>query len=146
MRLIRSPKVWIPLTLVLLLFTLPAGFILAKNVVSDSGPASSLCSKQAFASGTIVRLDGGKRQSTIREDIGIHDSTQASDPSLAGVNLIVGVNSSTRVFRQQGNECKPAPLSNLKTGQKIKVWSKSGMVLNSYPGRLVDTTDIVIVA
>ena len=142
MRQIRSPKVWIPLTLALLLLAVPAGFTLARHSVLDP----SLCSKQAFASGVIVRVGGGKMQSSTTGDIDVHDPTQASDPALAGVNLVVGVEASTRIFRQQGSECKPASLSDLKAGQRIKVWSKSGTELNSYPGQIRDTSDIVIVA
>jgi len=62
------------------------------------------------------------------------------------VNLVVRVNDATRIFRQQGRECKPASFGDLKAGQKVAAWSKSGTALNSYPGQISDTSDIVIVA
>jgi type II secretory pathway pseudopilin PulG len=146
MRRIRSPKVWIPLSIILLLLAGLAVPALARH----SFRQASLCSKQAFASGIIVRIDTGKNQSNPKGDsaraLRLHDPTQASDPSLAGVNLVVGVTDATRIFRQQGSEYNPASFSDLKAGQKVAVWSKSGTALNSYPGQIRDTSDIVIVA
>jgi hypothetical protein len=62
------------------------------------------------------------------------------------VNLVVRVNDVTRIFRHQGSECKPTSFGDLKAGQKVAVWSKSGTELNSYPGQIWDTSDIVIIA
>ncbi len=146
MRRIRSPKVWIPLSMTLLLLAVLAVPALARH----SLPHPSLCSKQAFASGIIVSIDSGKNQPSTKGDsarsLRLHDPTQASDASLAGVNLVVRVNDATRIFRQQGRECKPASFGDLKAGQKVAAWSKSGTALNSYPGQISDTSDIVIVA
>ena len=146
MQRLRSPRVWIPLSITLLLLAVLAVPALARHSLLHPSP----CSKQAFASGVIVRIDTGKNQSSTKGDsaraLRLHDPTQASDTSLAGVNLVVGVNDATRIFRQQGRECKPASFSDLKAGQKVAVWSKSGTELNSYPGQIRDTSDIVIVA
>ena len=146
MHRIRSPKVWIPLSITFLLLAVLALPALA----SHSTPHPSLCSKQAFASGIIVSIDTGKNQPGTKGDsarfLRVHDPTQASDASLAGVNLVVRVNDATRIFRQQGSECKPASFGDLKAGQKVAVWSKSGTELNSYPGQIGDTSDIVIAA
>ncbi|WP_374226848.1 DUF3221 domain-containing protein [Ktedonobacter sp. SOSP1-85] len=48
---------------------------------------------------------------------------------------------------QQGTACHTAQrrsLSDLKVGQKVKVWSSSGITTLSYPGQLQDVTDVVI--
>lgn len=146
MHRIRSPKVWIPLSISILLLAILAVPALAGHSMVHP----SLCSKQAFASGIIVSIDTGKNQPNTKGDsarfLRLHDPTQASDASLAGVNLVVRVNDATRIFRQHGSECKPASFGDLKAGQKVAAWSKSGTALNSYPGQIRDTSDIVIVA
>ena len=145
MRRIRSPKVGIPLIIALLLLAVLAVPALARHSLAPPSP----CSKQPFGSGVIVSIDTGKNQSSSKGDITralrLHDPTQASDSSLAGVNLVVDVQASTRIFRQQGSECIPVSFSDLKAGQRVEIWSKSGTAYNTYPGQIGDTSDIIIV-
>ena len=60
-------------------------------------------------------------------------------------DTIIVVNPFVHVSRQQGAICaaQRGSLSDLKVGQTVDVWSR-GIMLTSYPGVLLDVTDVVI--
>jgi hypothetical protein len=124
------------------------------TATQPSQEIASLCSKPENGDGIIVKIDkvsttgnaGGNGALVL---LSLDDPTQkTSATGLGRVNLIVTVLASTHIFWQHGTNCQTlqaASLPDLKVGQKLKVWSQSGIVLTSYPGQIRDTSAIVIV-
>jgi hypothetical protein len=143
MRRIQSPKIWIPLVVIVLLMVVSISVLVIRSVhVSPDTP----CSKPENGDGVIDSID----QSSGHEVLKLYDPAQKSfPPGLGRVNLLVTVDASTHIFRQQGTGCQmlqSVSFGDLKVGQKLKVWSRSGIVLTTYPAQLNDPSDIVIVA
>src|SRR5258708_8965967 len=158
MHRIRSPKVEMLLVVIVCLIAVPVS-ILAIRVASSSSalyplvPAVSssptpdpLCSKSENGEGVIDIIDRVGDYGVLK----LYDPTQKTfPPGLGRVNLIVRVDASTHIFRQQGTICQTRHLGSfrdLKAGLKLKVWSKSGVVLTTYPALIPDASDIVIVS
>ena len=149
MRRIWSPKVWIPLVVSVLLIAVPISVLMMRSVHSSleshSSP-ESLCSKPENGDGTIDSIDRRSGYGVLK----LYDPTQKTfPPGMSRVNLLVTVDASTRIFRQQGTVChvlQRVSFHDLKVGQKLKVWSRSGIVLTTYPAQLTDPSDIVVVS
>ena len=142
MRQLRSPKIWIPLIVVVFLIGIPLLYVFVIRPLQAS--LDPICGKHEDANEVIDSLDAGARL------IKLYDPTKnVNIPGLGRVDLIVRVEASTRIWRQQGPRCQDVQavsFSDLRAGQKIKVWSRSGILITTYPGQLTDASDIVIVA
>jgi len=157
MHRIRSPKVGMLLVVIVCLIAVPVS-ILAIRVassfalypfvpaVSSSPTPDPLCSKSENGEGVIDIIDRVGDYGVLK----LYDPTQKTfSPGLGRVSLIVRVDASTHIFRQQGTICQTRHLGSfrdLKAGLKLKVWSKSGVVLTTYPALIPDASDIVIVS
>ncbi|HTD18540.1 MAG TPA: hypothetical protein VK667_03315 [Ktedonobacteraceae bacterium] len=143
MRRILSPKVWIPLVVSVLLIAVPISVLMMRS--NHSSPESP-CSKLENGDGIIDSIDRRSGYGVLK----LYDPTQKTfPPGMGRVNLLVTVDASTRIFRQQGTVChvlQRVSFHDLKVGQKLKVWSRSGIVLTTYPAQLTDPSDIVVVS
>jgi hypothetical protein len=146
MQRLRSLKIGIPLVIIVLLIGVPISVLVIRSVHSSHSLPDLFCSKPENGDGIIDSTD----RSSGYEVLKLYDPAQKTfPPGLGRVNLLVRVDASTRIFRQQGTGCQVlqrVSLSDLRVGQKLKVWSKSGIVLTTYPAQLTDPSDIVIVA
>jgi hypothetical protein len=139
MRRVTLHNKWIWLTGILVLLAIPASVLAFRALNSSPG---ALCGKAANATGVIDSIVKG---GVVR----LYDPTQKTLPSSMGrVSLVIRVEPSTRIFRQTGAACQglqQVSFSELRPGQTLKIWSSSGMMLQTYPGQLLDISDIVIV-
>jgi len=146
MQHLRSRKIWILLVVIVLLIGVPISVLVIRSLHSSYSSPDPFCSKPENGDGVIDSTD----RSSGYEVLKLYDPAQKTFPAGSGrVNLLVRVDSSTRIFRQQGTGCQVlqrVSLRDLSVGQKLKVWSKSGIVLTTYPAQLTDPSDIVIVA
>lgn len=93
MRRIQSPKVWIPLVVIVLLIAVPVSVLVAHSVHSSPDP---LCSKPENADGIIDSIDRVSGYGVVK----LYDPTQKTfPPGLGRVSLLVTVDASTRIFR-----------------------------------------------
>jgi len=143
MRRIQSPKIWIPLVVIVLLIVVPIYVTVIRSVHASP---DHFCSKLENGDGVIDSIDRSSGYGVLK----LYDPAQKTfPPGLGRVNLLVTVDASTRIFRQQGTVCQmlqSVSFRDLRVGQKLKVWSRSGIVITTYPAQLTDPSDIVIVA
>ena len=143
MRRLRSLTIWIPLVVIVLLIGVPLSVLVIRSLHSSPDP---FCRKLENGDGIIDSID----RSSGPEVLKLYDPAQKTFPAgLGRVNLLVTVDASTRIFRQQGTGgqvLQRVSLRDLRVGQKLKVWSTSGIVITAYPAQLTDPSDIVIVA
>ena len=158
MHRIRSPKVGMLLVVIVCLIVVPVSILAIRVASPSSAPyplvravsllptPDLLCSKRENGEGVIDIIDSVGDYGVLK----LYDPTQKTfPPGLGRVNLIVRVGASTHIFRQQGTTCQTLHMGSfrdLKAGQKLKVWSKSGVVLTTYPALIPDASDIVIVS
>jgi hypothetical protein len=96
----RSVKGWILLAVIMLLIAIPVAVLVARSIPPSPDP---LCSKPDNANGIIESID------RIADDglVKLYDPTQKTfPPALGRVSLLVTVDASTRIFRQQGTVCQ----------------------------------------
>ena len=138
LRFLRLPKIWIPLLLIVLVFiSLVAFLFLPQLIASTRAP----CSKE--------NLTGVIKTISQSENGSIHIGLVTPGNTNGNVDMVINVDRSLHLYLQRGTTCSAAqqgPLSDLKAGQTIKVWSSSGVVLTTYPGVLTDVTDVVILS
>lgn len=138
MRRVTLHNKWIWLAGILVLVAGTASVLAFRALNSSPG---ALCGKAANATGVI---DSIGTSGMVR----LYDPAQKAFPSGMGrVSLVIRVESSTRIYRQPGATCQglqQVSFSDLRPGQTLKVWSSSGIMLETYPGQLLDISDIVI--
>jgi len=133
--IIRSPKILIPLIIVLaLVIAIPISLVLIRPLLE------SQCDKETNFTGVIDSIDQ------------VHGVVKLDDPNahvtpLPGfgrVGLVVSADTATRIFQQQGTECQGVSFSALKVGQRLKVWSRYETIPAIYPTSIT-ASDVVIV-
>jgi hypothetical protein len=132
---IRSPKILIPLIVVLLLvIAIPISFVFIRPLLEPQ------CSKETNFTGVIDSID------QVHGIVKLYNpnSNITPLPGFGRVGLIVTADASTRIFQQQGTACPAVSFSALKVGQRLKVWSRYEAIPAIYPTPIT-ASDIVIV-
>lgn len=129
---------WVWLAGILVLLAIPASVLAFRALNSSPG---ALCGKATSATGVIDSIGAG---GVVR----LYDPAQKTlPPDMGRVSLVIKVESSTRIFRQPVAACQglqQVSFNELRPGQTLKIWSSSGIMLQTYPGQLLDISDIVI--
>ena len=132
--IIRTPKILIPLVIVLVLaIAIPITLVFIRPILE------SQCDKQTNFTGVIDSIDQE------------HGVVKLYDPSahitlqhgFGRVGLVVTADSSTRIFQQQGTECQAVSFSALRVGQRLKARSRYDAIPAIYPTPIT-ASDIVI--
>jgi hypothetical protein len=132
---IRSPKILIPLIIVLLLaIAIPVSLVFIRPLLEPQ------CDKQTNFTGVIDSID------QVHGVVKLYNpnSNITPLPGFGRVGLIVTADTSTRIFQQRGTDCQSASFDALKVGQKLKVWSRYEVIPAIYPTPIT-ASDIVIV-
>ena len=132
---IRSPKILIPLIIVLVLvIAIPISLVFIRPLLE------SQCDKQTNFTGVIDSID------QVHGVVKLYNPNANITPlpGFGRVGLIVTADASTRIFQQQGAECQSVSFSALKVGQRLKVWSRYEAIPAIYPTPIT-ASDIVIV-
>ena len=132
--------IWIPLLMAFVLLGSLAALFLPRLMASVQAP----CSGENLR-GTIQTISPGSEPGSTT--VGLNTLGTVNRHLFSGVDTQISVTSSVQVYLQQETACSTAQrgsLSDLNVGQRVKVWSSSGITLTSYPGWLEDVTDIVI--
>lgn len=132
---IRSPKILIPLIVVLILvIAVPIAFVFIRPLLQPQ------CDKQTNFTGVIDSIDQAHGIVKLYNP----NSNITPLPGIGRVGLIVTADASTRIFQQLGTECQSVSFSALKVGQRLKVWSRYEVIPAIYPTPIT-ASDIVIV-
>lgn len=134
MSAIRSPKILIPLIIVLaLVIAIPISLVLIRPLLE------SQCDKETNFTGVIDSID--QEQGVVKlYDPNAHVTPL---PGFGRVGLVVTADTATRIFQQQGTECQGVSFSALKVGQRLKVWSRYEAIPAIYPTSIT-ASDVVI--
>jgi ABC-type multidrug transport system fused ATPase/permease subunit len=136
LRYFLFPKIWIPLLIAFVLSGSLTALFLPRFMTSMQVP----CGKENLT-GTVQTIDSASENGSTMIGLITQGNTQGR------VDTFISVNSFVHIYMQQGTACRTAQqgsLSDLKVGQTVRVWSSSGATLQSYPGQLLDVTDVVI--
>lgn len=127
-----------------LLITLPKH--LQGGTIFQSAPTpNALCKKPAVDEEVIYEVSDGTMQLS---NPGVTPPVSAQGlPTRGIVDTIVSFNDTTPIFQQKGKTCnvlQRVSYQELKAGQRVRVWSQSDRVEDSYPAQIPDTSAIVI--
>jgi hypothetical protein len=132
---IRSPKILIPLIIVLVLvIAIPISLVYLRPLLEPQ------CDKQTNFTGVIDSIDQAHGVIKLYDP----NANITPLPGFGRVGLIVTADASTRIFQQQGTDCLAASFSALKVGQRLKAWSRYEAIPAIYP-TTITASDIVIV-
>ena len=112
------------------------------KIVSTEVSPDSLCSIPEQGEETIDSITNG--------EIKLYSAATGQKtplPNIGRVDLVARIMPYTLIFQQPGSACQhlqARTVQDLKPGQRVRVWSKSGVVLTSYPGMIPDTSFILI--
>jgi hypothetical protein len=131
---IRSPKILIPLIIVLVLaIAIPIALVYLRPLLEPQ------CDKQTNFTGVIDSIDQAHGVIKLYDP----NANITPLPGFGRVGLVVTADASTRIFQQQGTDCQTASFSALKVGQRLKVWSRYEAIPAIYPIQIT-ASDIVI--
>jgi hypothetical protein len=131
---IRSPKILIPLIIVLaLVIAIPISLVFIRPLLEPQ------CDKETNFTGVIDSID------QVHGVVKLYDPNAHVTPlpGFGRVGLVVTADTATRIFQQQGTECQGVSFSALKVGQRLKVWSRYEAIPAIYPTSIT-ASDIVI--
>jgi hypothetical protein len=131
---IRSPKILIPLIIVLaLVIAIPISLVFIRPLLE------SQCDKETNFTGVIDSID------QVHGVVKLYDPNAHVKPlpGFGRVGLVVTADTATRIFQQQGAECQGVSFSALKVGQRLKVWSRYEAIPAIYPTSIT-ASDVVI--
>ena len=134
MSTIRSPKILIPLIIVLaLVIAIPISLVFIRPLLEPQ------CDKETNFTGVIDSVD------QVHGVVKLYDPNAHVTPlpGFGRVGLVVTADTATRIFQQQGTECQGVSFSALKVGQRLKVWSRYEAIPAIYPTSIT-ASDIVI--
>jgi Protein of unknown function (DUF3221) len=102
--------------------------------------ASNPCERPSAIKGSVVSVS----HATAGKFLGglLLDGTREQNAAFAQV--YASVRNTAQVYEKQGNECRAATFTSIKTGQRIQIQS-TGTVLQSYPPQ-IEAVEIVIIS
>jgi len=131
MNYIKSPKT---LFLLLLLLVALASIPFVYSYTTQAfASGSAQCGKETIYGGNIVSIE--------RPVVKLHNPKEGQSDN---VSMVVTVDNSTHIYRQQGNSCREVMFSDLKVGQSLKVFSRYDMIIAIYPVPITASAIVIV--